>query len=364
MTSYRRAHSPRGSAVLPRNDVGGPAPPALRERAPEPSATQLRHTQAPPTARGDATEAQAPPPPAQRADVTRRPWAEARAGCKDGAVPSEGRWRAGRGSWAGTGRARCAAGRLAMSDSRAPGPEAGATRAEPAGAALSVDVAGLLAQLARSFALLLPVYALGYLGLSFSWVLLALALLAWCRRSRGLKATRLCRALALLEDEERAVRLGVRACDLPAWVSARGPRPLTCPPPRDPPRPGAARRRRARLSESGVRASAAARSHRLPADPLPTGALPASPPAPSRQMLTHSEARGAWEPAGRRPGAGPPAPPRAQRPPGGAAEAPGLSFPGRRSRRGCFRRLRGGAASRGAAGTEITASLLNFLGVS
>ncbi|XP_074171122.1 extended synaptotagmin-2 isoform X3 [Rhinolophus sinicus] len=105
-----------------------------------------------------------------------------------------------------------------MSDAPAPGREAGAARAEPAGAALSVDVAGLLAQLARSFALLLPVYALGYLGLSFSWVLLALALLVWCRRSRGLKATRLCRALALLEDEERAVRLGVRACDLPAWV--------------------------------------------------------------------------------------------------------------------------------------------------
>ncbi|XP_066897819.1 extended synaptotagmin-2 isoform X1 [Kogia breviceps] len=102
-----------------------------------------------------------------------------------------------------------------MSGARAPGPEAGA---EPPGAALSVDVAGLVAQLARSFALLLPVYALGYLGLSFSWVLLALGLLVWCRRSRGLKATRLCRALALLEDEERAVRLGVRACDLPAWV--------------------------------------------------------------------------------------------------------------------------------------------------
>ncbi|XP_065795706.1 extended synaptotagmin-2 isoform X2 [Muntiacus reevesi] len=105
-----------------------------------------------------------------------------------------------------------------MSGSRAPGPEAGASGAESPGAALSVDVAGLLAQLARSFALLLPVYALGYLGLSFSWVLLALGLLVWCRRSRGLKATRLCRALALLEDEERAVRLGVRACDLPAWV--------------------------------------------------------------------------------------------------------------------------------------------------
>lgn len=102
-------------------------------------------------------------------------------------------------------------------------PEAGAARAaaEPPGPALAVDVPGLLAQLARSFALLLPVYALGYLGLSFSWVVLGLGLLWWCRRSRGLKASRLGRALALLDDEERAVRLGVRACDLPAWVSAR-----------------------------------------------------------------------------------------------------------------------------------------------
>ena len=36
----------------------------------------------------------------------------------------------------------------AMSGSRAPGPEVGASGAEPPGAALSVDVAGLLAQLA------------------------------------------------------------------------------------------------------------------------------------------------------------------------------------------------------------------------
>lgn len=116
-----------------------------------------------------------------------------------------------------------------MSGAREEGPEpragqgGGRPEPEPSGGALSVDLPGLLAQLARSFALLLPVYALGYLGLSFSWVLLALGLLAWCRRSRGLKASRLCRALALLEDEERAVRLGVRACDLPAWVSAALP---------------------------------------------------------------------------------------------------------------------------------------------
>ncbi|XP_052595142.1 extended synaptotagmin-2 isoform X1 [Peromyscus californicus insignis] len=111
-----------------------------------------------------------------------------------------------------------------MSGTGDEGPEAGAGpaggRAEPEapGSALSVDLPGLLGQLARSFALLLPVYALGYLGMSFSWVLLALVFLACCRQSRVLKASRLFRALALLEDEERAVRLGVHACDLPAWV--------------------------------------------------------------------------------------------------------------------------------------------------
>lgn len=142
------------------------------------------------------------------------------------------------------------------------GPEAGAARAESPGAALSVDVAGLLAQLARSFALLLPVYALGYLGLSFSWVLLALGLLVWCRRSRGLKATRLCRALALLEDEERAVRLGVRACDLPAWVSAGSP-----------PGPGSGARRDPGSAPPGATGPP---RRRFPRAPSPTAArLPA-----------------------------------------------------------------------------------------
>ncbi|KAJ6659336.1 hypothetical protein lerEdw1_019207 [Lerista edwardsae] len=83
---------------------------------------------------------------------------------------------------------------------------------------LSVDVAGLAAQFVRSFALVLPVYVLGYLGLSFSWVLLALLCLFWAQRRRGGKSSRLGRALALLQDEERAVRLAVASADLPAWV--------------------------------------------------------------------------------------------------------------------------------------------------
>uniref|UniRef100_A0A7M4EEE2 Extended synaptotagmin 2 n=1 Tax=Crocodylus porosus TaxID=8502 RepID=A0A7M4EEE2_CROPO len=83
---------------------------------------------------------------------------------------------------------------------------------------LSVDVAGLGWELARSFALVLPVYVLGYLGLSFSWVLVALAALFWARRHRGAKAGRLGRALAFLQDEERAVRVAVSSAELPAWV--------------------------------------------------------------------------------------------------------------------------------------------------
>ncbi|KAJ7322174.1 hypothetical protein JRQ81_018461 [Phrynocephalus forsythii] len=83
---------------------------------------------------------------------------------------------------------------------------------------LSVDVPGLVSQFARSFALVFPVYVLGYLGLSFSWVLIALFCLFWVQKHRGGKNTRLGRALAFLQDEERAVRLTVANSDLPAWI--------------------------------------------------------------------------------------------------------------------------------------------------
>ncbi|XP_042328057.1 extended synaptotagmin-2 isoform X2 [Sceloporus undulatus] len=83
---------------------------------------------------------------------------------------------------------------------------------------LSVDVPGLVSQFARAFALVFPVYVLGYLGLSFSWVLIALLGLFWIRRHRGGKNSRLGRALAFLRDEERAVRLTIATGDLPAWV--------------------------------------------------------------------------------------------------------------------------------------------------
>ncbi|KAM6452071.1 extended synaptotagmin-2 isoform 2-T2 [Liasis olivaceus] len=108
-----------------------------------------------------------------------------------------------------------------------PPPAPGASPAGPGGESeppppppsiLSVDLPGLVSQFARSFALVFPVYVLGYLGLSFSWVLVALFCLFWVQRRRGGKSSRLGRALAFLQDEERAVRLAISTGDLPAWV--------------------------------------------------------------------------------------------------------------------------------------------------
>ncbi|NXF01633.1 ESYT3 protein, partial [Smithornis capensis] len=63
-----------------------------------------------------------------------------------------------------------------------------------------------------------PVYLAGYLGLSGSWVLLALALwLCWGHNRQG-KRDRLNAAFALLEDEREAVCRGLAARHLPAWV--------------------------------------------------------------------------------------------------------------------------------------------------
>ncbi|XP_030054597.1 extended synaptotagmin-2 isoform X2 [Microcaecilia unicolor] len=82
----------------------------------------------------------------------------------------------------------------------------------------SVDVAALARQLARALVLVLPVYLLGYLGLSFTWLLLALLVVFFWKRRRGDASSRLGRALAFLQSEERGVRLRFSTADLPAWV--------------------------------------------------------------------------------------------------------------------------------------------------
>ncbi|XP_067864139.1 extended synaptotagmin-2-A-like isoform X2 [Heptranchias perlo] len=84
---------------------------------------------------------------------------------------------------------------------------------------ISVDVAGILLQFSKTFVIIFPVYVLGYLGLSFSWVLIGLLVFFWWRRNRGNKRSRLFRALAFLEHEEKTLRENIRSSDLPAWVN-------------------------------------------------------------------------------------------------------------------------------------------------
>ncbi|OCT73876.1 hypothetical protein XELAEV_18032840mg [Xenopus laevis] len=83
---------------------------------------------------------------------------------------------------------------------------------------ISVDIAGLFYQFSKTFILIFPVYVLGYFGLSFSWLLIALVLLLWWRRNKGNKNSRLYRALAFLENEEKSVKHHIASTDLPAWV--------------------------------------------------------------------------------------------------------------------------------------------------
>lgn len=83
---------------------------------------------------------------------------------------------------------------------------------------ISVDVAGVLVQFVKTFVIIFPVYALGYLGLSFSWVLIGLVVFFWWQRNRGNKRSRLYRALSFLEHEHKPVQGDISSTDLPAWV--------------------------------------------------------------------------------------------------------------------------------------------------
>lgn len=71
---------------------------------------------------------------------------------------------------------------------------------------------------AKTFLLIFPIYLLGYLEFSFSWVLIGLGLVFWLKRNQGSRFARVNQALAFLEQEERAVRQTVRSSELPPWV--------------------------------------------------------------------------------------------------------------------------------------------------
>ncbi|XP_048866695.1 extended synaptotagmin-2-like isoform X5 [Brienomyrus brachyistius] len=82
----------------------------------------------------------------------------------------------------------------------------------------AADVTRMWIQFAKTFAVIFPIYVLGYFAFSFSWVLIGLALFFWWRRNKGNKNGRLNRALAFLEQEEQTFRQGLPASELPPWV--------------------------------------------------------------------------------------------------------------------------------------------------
>ncbi|XP_055737199.1 extended synaptotagmin-2-like isoform X2 [Salvelinus fontinalis] len=74
-------------------------------------------------------------------------------------------------------------------------------------------------QFTKTFVLIFPIYVLGYFEFSFSWLLIGLVIFFWWRRNTGGKSTRLHRALAFFEQEERTVKQSLAASDLPSWVN-------------------------------------------------------------------------------------------------------------------------------------------------
>uniref|UniRef100_A0A8C8MKF6 Extended synaptotagmin-2 n=1 Tax=Oncorhynchus tshawytscha TaxID=74940 RepID=A0A8C8MKF6_ONCTS len=74
-------------------------------------------------------------------------------------------------------------------------------------------------QFTKTFVLIFPIYVLGYFEFSFSWLLIGLVIFFWWRRNTGCKNTRLYRALAFFEQEERTVKQSLTASDLPSWVN-------------------------------------------------------------------------------------------------------------------------------------------------
>ncbi|XP_073346862.1 extended synaptotagmin-2-like isoform X2 [Pagrus major] len=80
------------------------------------------------------------------------------------------------------------------------------------------DVSQMWINFGKTFAIIFPIYILGYFEFSFSWVLIGLAMLFYWRKNYGGRDYRINRALAFLEHEEKVVRQSVPTAELPPWV--------------------------------------------------------------------------------------------------------------------------------------------------
>jgi len=85
------------------------------------------------------------------------------------------------------------------------------------------EISQMWVNFGKSFLVIFPIYVLGYLEFSFSWVLVGLAALFWWQKNHGKKDYRINRALAFLQpqdEKERHARLPT--ADLPPWVRPTG----------------------------------------------------------------------------------------------------------------------------------------------
>ncbi|XP_024120833.1 extended synaptotagmin-2 isoform X3 [Oryzias melastigma] len=73
-------------------------------------------------------------------------------------------------------------------------------------------------QFAKSFAVIFPIYVLGYFEFSFSWVLIGLAMFFYWRKHYGKRDYRINRALAYLEHEDKVVKRSFPTTEMPPWV--------------------------------------------------------------------------------------------------------------------------------------------------
>ncbi|CAN9503497.1 unnamed protein product [Ophioblennius macclurei] len=80
------------------------------------------------------------------------------------------------------------------------------------------DVTQMWIKFGKTFAVIFPIYVLGYFEFSFSWVLIGLAALFYWRKNYGDQDYRINRALAFLDHQEQAVKQVVPTTELPPWV--------------------------------------------------------------------------------------------------------------------------------------------------
>uniref|UniRef100_A0A3P8TEV9 Extended synaptotagmin 2 n=1 Tax=Amphiprion percula TaxID=161767 RepID=A0A3P8TEV9_AMPPE len=107
--------------------------------------------------------------------------------------------------------------RLAQPSANFPHPSAGNTPDDSPVSSTS-ELTQTWVHFAKTFVLIFPIYALGYFEFSFSWLLIGLVIFFWWRRNTGGKHSRVSRALAFFEQEERSAKQGLTTSDLPPWV--------------------------------------------------------------------------------------------------------------------------------------------------